>query len=52
MTYIKQARTPTLIQHGSDDPRVPIPKANRAAMQQNLEWFTRYLWNQPGATHQ
>jgi dipeptidyl aminopeptidase/acylaminoacyl peptidase len=83
MTYIKQARTPTLIQHGSDDPRVPIPnafqlyqglrdqnvpvqlsifkgfghglnkpKANRAAMQQNLEWFTRYIWNQPGVTHQ
>lgn len=75
MTYIKQARTPTLIQHGSEDPRVPIPnafqlyqglrdqnvpvqlsvfkgfghgltkpKANRAAMQQNLDWFTKYLW--------
>ena len=25
------------------------PKANRAAMQQNLEWFTRYIWNQPAA---
>ena len=23
------------------------PKANRALMQQNLEWFTRYIWNQP-----
>ena len=23
------------------------PKANRAAMQQNFEWFTRYVWNQP-----
>ena len=23
------------------------PKANRALMQQNLDWFTRYLWNQP-----
>lgn len=83
MTYIKQARTPTLIQHGSDDARVPIPnafqlyqglrdqrvpvqlsifkgfghglnkpKANRAAMQQNLDWFTRYIWNQPTATQQ
>lgn len=77
MTYIKQARTPTLIQHGNEDTRVPIPnayqlyqglrdqnvlvqlsifkgfghginkpKANRAAMQQNFEWFTRYIWNQ------
>ena len=77
MTYIKQAKTPTLIQHGADDARVPIPnafqlyqglrdqnvpvqlsifkgfghgltkpKANRAAMQQNLDWFTKYLWNQ------
>lgn len=75
MTYIKQARTPTLIQHGSVDPRVPPPnafelyqglrdqkvpvelvifegfqhglnkpKANRAAMQQNYDWFTKYLW--------
>ncbi len=83
MTYIKQARTPTLIQHGSDDARVPIPnafqlyqglrdqnvpvqlsifkgfghgltkpKANRAAMQQNLDWFTRYIWNQPSGTQQ
>ncbi len=83
MTYIKQARTPTLIQHGEDDARVPIPnafqlyqglrdqnvpvqlsvfkgfghgltkpKANRAAMQQNLDWFTRYLWNQPTGSAQ
>ena len=75
MTYIKQARTPTLIQHGEDDARVPIPnafqlyqglrdqnvpvqlsifkgfghgltkpKANRGAMQQNLDWFTKYVW--------
>ena len=81
MTYIKQARTPTLIQHGADDARVPIPnafqlyqglrdqnvpvqlsifkgfghgltkpKANRAAMQQNLDWFSRYIWNQPTGT--
>jgi dipeptidyl aminopeptidase/acylaminoacyl peptidase len=81
MTYIKQAKTPTLIQHGEDDARVPIPnafqlyqglrdqnvpvqlsifkgfghgltkpKANRAAMQQNLDWFTRYIWNQPAGT--
>jgi dipeptidyl aminopeptidase/acylaminoacyl peptidase len=83
MTYIKQARTPTLIQHGKDDARVPIPnafqlyqglrdqnvpvqlsifngfghgltkpKANRAAMQQNLDWFSRYIWNQPSGTQQ
>ena len=83
MTYIKQARTPTLIQHGKDDARVPIPnafqlyqglrdqnvpvqlsifngfghgltkpKANRAAMQQNLDWFSRYIWNQPPGTLQ
>lgn len=81
MTYIKQAKTPTLIQHGDQDTRVPIPnafqlyqglrdqnvpvqlsifkgfghginkpKANRAAMQQNLDWFTRYIWNQPSGT--
>jgi dipeptidyl aminopeptidase/acylaminoacyl peptidase len=81
MTYIKQARTPTLIQHGEDDARVPIPnafqlyqglrdqnvpvqlsifkgfghgltkpKANRGAMQQNLDWFTRHIWNQPTST--
>ncbi|MGD9903084.1 MAG: prolyl oligopeptidase family serine peptidase [Vicinamibacterales bacterium] len=75
MTYITQAKTPTLIQHGDRDPRVPIPnafelyqglrdqkvpvelmifrgfrhaldkpKANRAAMQQNWDWFGKYLW--------
>ena len=27
MTYVKQARTPTLIQHGDQDARVPIPNA-------------------------
>jgi len=75
ITYIKQARTPTQIQHGQNDPRVPIPnayelyqglrdqgvpvrlivykgfghgltkpKANRAAMEHNLEWFDTYLF--------
>ena len=79
MTYIKQAKAPTLIQHGDKDQRVPIPnafelyqglqdqkvpvelmifrgfghgldkpKANRAAMQQNWDWFGKYLW--PGET--
>ena len=83
MTYIKQARTPTLIQHGENDARVPIPnafqlyqglrdqnvpvqlaifkgfghgltkpKANRGAMQQNLDWFSRYIWNAPTGTQQ
>ncbi len=83
MTYIKQARTPTLIQHGEDDARVPIPnafqlyqglrdqnvpvqlsifkgfghglskpKANRGAMQQNLDWFSKYIWGQPTGTGQ
>jgi dipeptidyl aminopeptidase/acylaminoacyl peptidase len=76
MTYIKSAKTPTLIQHGDQDARVPVPnafelyqglrdqsvptqlvlfkgfghplnkpKANRAAMQQNLDWFNKYLWS-------
>ena len=75
MTYIKNARAPTLIQHGDRDARVPIPnafelyqglrdqnvptelmifrgfghgidkpKANRALMQQNWDWFGKYLW--------
>jgi dipeptidyl aminopeptidase/acylaminoacyl peptidase len=83
MTYIKNARTPTLIQHGDQDARVPIPnafqlyqglrdqnvpvqlsifkgfghginkpKANRAAMTQNLDWFTRYIWNETAGTQQ
>jgi dipeptidyl aminopeptidase/acylaminoacyl peptidase len=81
MTYIKSAKTPTLIQHGDQDARVPVPnafelyqglrdqnvptqlvlfkgfghplnkpKANRAAMHQNLEWFNKYLWPLPGVT--
>jgi dipeptidyl aminopeptidase/acylaminoacyl peptidase len=79
MTYIKQARTPTLIQHGELDLRVPIPnayelyqglrdggvdtklivfkgfghglnkpKANRAAMEQNLDWFSQHVLGAPG----
>ncbi len=74
MTYIKSAKTPTLIQHGELDQRVPIPnayelyqglqdvgvptrlivfkgfghglnkpKAARAAMEQNLDWFGQYV---------
>jgi dipeptidyl aminopeptidase/acylaminoacyl peptidase len=75
ITGIKRARTPTLIQHGELDQRVPIPnayelyqglqdqnvptklivykgfghglnkpKAARAAMEHNLEWFDRYVF--------
>ena len=78
MSYIKQARTPTLIQHGELDRRVPIPngyelrqgledrgvpvemvvykgfghginkpKAMRAVLQHNLDWFGHYLWGDP-----
>lgn len=81
ITYIKQARTPTLIQHGENDARVPIPnayelyqglrdnnvparlivykgfghglskpKAVRAAMEHNLEWFDRYFWGEKQTT--
>ena len=81
MTYIKSAKTPTLIQHGDQDQRVPPPnafelyqglrdqnvpvqlvlfkgfghplnkpKANRAAMQQNFDWFNKYLWTNAGVT--
>ena len=75
MTHILRAKTPTLIQHGENDRRVPIPnayelrqgledrgvpvsmivykgfghginkpKAMRAVMRHNLEWFNHYLW--------
>jgi dipeptidyl aminopeptidase/acylaminoacyl peptidase len=81
MTYIKSAKTPTLIQHGDQDQRVPPPnafelyqglrdqnvpvqlvlfkgfghplnkpKANRGAMQQNFDWFNKYLWTNTGVT--
>ena len=76
ITYIKNAKAPTLIQHGEKDPRVPIPnafelyqglrdqgvpatlivykgfghgltkpKANRAAMEHNLDWFAKYVFD-------
>ncbi len=82
ITYIKGARTPTLIQHGELDQRVPIPnayelyqgiqdqgvpvklivykgfghglnkpKAQRAALEHNLEWFDRYLFGQSRTTN-
>jgi dipeptidyl aminopeptidase/acylaminoacyl peptidase len=75
ITSIRKAKTPTLIQLGSQDKRVPVPdafelyrglqdqhvtsrlllytgfghgitkpKSNRAVMQANLDWFSRYIW--------
>jgi dipeptidyl aminopeptidase/acylaminoacyl peptidase len=35
MTYVKQAKTPTLIQHGATDQRVPLP--NAFELKQGLE---------------
>jgi dipeptidyl aminopeptidase/acylaminoacyl peptidase len=77
ISYVKTARTPTLIQHGELDKRVPIPNAyelyqaledrgvpaklivykgfghgidkpkqQRAVMEQNLEWFGKYIWGE------
>jgi dipeptidyl aminopeptidase/acylaminoacyl peptidase len=81
ITTIKQAKTPTLIQHGENDQRVPIPnayelyqglqdqgvpvklivykgfghglnkpKAARAAMEHNLEWFNHYVFGERAST--
>jgi dipeptidyl aminopeptidase/acylaminoacyl peptidase len=81
MTNIKRAKTPTMIQHGELDARVPIPnayelyqglqdrgvpvklvvfkgfghglnkpKAARAAMEQNLEWFNTHVWGERTTT--
>ena len=80
ISYLKTAKTPTLIQHGELDQRVPIPNAyelyqglkdrgvpvklvvykgfghgidkpkqQRAVMEQNLEWFGRYIWEERGS---
>ncbi len=77
MTYIKQAKSPVLIQHGDNDKRVPPPNAfelyqglkdvgvpatlvlykgfghgiNKPkeamhVMDQNLEWFSRYVFGE------
>jgi dipeptidyl aminopeptidase/acylaminoacyl peptidase len=78
VSYLKKARTPTLIQHGENDRRVPIanayelrqgledrgvtaemivykgfghgitkPRAMRAVMRHNLDWFNHYIWGDP-----
>jgi len=77
ITYIAKARTPTLIQQGENDRRVPIPngyelrqaledhgvpvkmvvfkgfghgitkpKQQRAVMEENEEWFAKYIWGE------
>src|SRR5215467_1229380 len=77
ISYVKDARTPTLIQHGELDKRVPIPngyelyqalkdkgipvkmivykgfghpitkpKAQRAVMEHNYEWFCHWIWGE------
>ncbi|HKV23502.1 MAG TPA: S9 family peptidase [Candidatus Acidoferrum sp.] len=77
ITYIAHARTPTLIQQGANDRRVPIPngyelrqaledrgvpvkmvvfkgfghgitkpKQQRAVMQENEDWFAKYIWGE------
>jgi dipeptidyl aminopeptidase/acylaminoacyl peptidase len=81
MTTIKRAKTPTLIQHGEFDTRVPTPnayelyqglqdvgvpvkliiykgfghglnkpKAARASMEHNLEWFSKYVFGDRDTT--
>ncbi|MGC1617517.1 MAG: S9 family peptidase [Candidatus Acidiferrum sp.] len=81
ITYIAKAKTPTLIQQGENDRRVPIangyelrqaledrgvpvkmvvykgfghgitkPKQQRAVMEENEEWFAKYIWGEEPAT--
>ncbi|MCC6859053.1 MAG: S9 family peptidase [Bryobacterales bacterium] len=80
ISYVNQARTPTLIQHGDNDKRVPLPNAyelyqalqdrkvpvrlvvykgfghginkpreQRHLMEQNYEWFSKYIWGKSPA---
>jgi dipeptidyl aminopeptidase/acylaminoacyl peptidase len=75
--YVNKAKTPTLIQHGDEDKRVPPPnsfelyqalrdrgvpvkfilykgfghpinkpKQQRAVMEHNYEWFSKYIWGE------
>ena len=79
--YINKAKTPTLIQHGDQDKRVPPPNAyelyqglkdrgipvklilykgfghpinkpkqQRAVMEHNYEWFSKYIWGEETQT--
>jgi len=80
ITYVNRAKTPTLIQQGDQDRRVPPPnsyelyqalkdrgvpvkliffkgfghgitkpKQQRALMEQNYEWFSKYIWGEETA---
>jgi dipeptidyl aminopeptidase/acylaminoacyl peptidase len=77
ISYVNNARTPTLIQHGELDKRVPIPNAyelqqaledrkvpvkmvvykgfghgidkpkqQRAVMEENFDWFSKWVWGE------
>jgi dipeptidyl aminopeptidase/acylaminoacyl peptidase len=60
ISYIAKAKTPTLIQQGDRDKRVPVkmvlyhgfghpidkPKQQRAVMEENLHWFGHYIWGE------
>jgi len=79
--YVNKAKTPTLIQHGDQDKRVPPPNAfelyqalkdrgvpvklilykgfghpinkpkqQRAVMEHNYEWFSKYIWGEEPQT--
>ncbi|MGA7241313.1 MAG: S9 family peptidase [Bryobacteraceae bacterium] len=80
ITYVSRAKTPTLIQQGDQDKRVPPPdsyelyqalkdrgvpvklifykgfghpinkpKQQRAVMEHNYEWFSKYIWGEDTA---
>ena len=80
ISYVNRAKTPTLIQHGDQDKRVPPPnsfelyqalkdrgvpvkmelyrgfghpinkpKQQRAVMEHNYDWFSRYIWGEETA---
>jgi dipeptidyl aminopeptidase/acylaminoacyl peptidase len=81
ISYVNRARTPTLIQHGDKDKRVPVPnafelyqalkdrgvaaklilykgfghainkpKAQRAVLEHNYEWFSKHIWGEEVTT--
>lgn len=81
ITYVSRAQTPTLIQHGDQDKRVPPPNAfelfqalqdrkvpvklvlykgfghpinkpkqQRAVMEHNYDWFSKYIWGEEAPT--
>jgi dipeptidyl aminopeptidase/acylaminoacyl peptidase len=83
ITYVNRAKTPTLIQQGDQDKRVPPPdsyelyqalkdrgipvklifykgfghpinkpKQQRAVMEHNYDWFSKYIWGEEAAVQQ